>query len=532
MSMNTYRPFLRGGMILAAICILHLTTAAQNAGDALFSGIQIHTVHLRFSIPDWYDSLAFYYDEGDEQYIPVQLEANGTIYNNIGVRFKGNSSYSYPGTKKSLRLEFDAFGGDERWDGEKDIHLNNMWGDPTFMREKLHTDFCRSAGIHAPRANYARVYINDEYWGFYSMVEHVDKRFTKTHYGDNNGDMFKAVDAFGGGGSSQKFSDFRWRGATESLYYDYYEMKTDGSTTAWPKLVALIDVINNQSDAASLEATMNIASFEQAVAADILLGNLDSYIGGGRNFYLYFNPKTSKAEWIVWDTGLSFGAYSIGTSRVETMSVTYVNFPSSRPLASRMYNGTTFHSDYLHTLCRLVNEHFIPERMNAHIDSIAIIIRSSINEDSRKMYTMTQFETNISTDINAQGGGGTRKPGLKSYITQRRASVLSQLDALGISCVLAADPVPIAPATFTLSQNYPNPFTGQTSLSYELATSAHVTIDLTSMVGTHVATLVDAPHAAGRYTLPVRAAALAPGTWLCTMRVGDQTATRKLIVIP
>lgn len=509
--------------------LLAQTAAAQNPGDNLFSGIQIHTVNLRFAIPDWYDSLAYYYDQDEEQYLPVQLDANGTVFNNIGVRFKGNSSYSYPGTKKSLRLEFDAFGGDERWDGEKDIHLNNMWGDPSFMREKMYLDVCRMAGIRAPRANYARVYINDVYWGIYSMVEHVDKRFTKTHYGDNNGDMFKAVDAFGPDG--QKFSDFRWRGAADTAYYSYYEMKTDGSTTAWPKLVSLIDVINNTTDAPSLEAKMNMASFERAVAADILMANLDSYIGGGRNFYLYFNPKTSKAEWIIWDTGLSFGAYAQGPMRVETVSLTYVSNPTARPLAARMYNGSTFRSEYLQALCRLVNDYFVPETLNARIDSIANLIRSSISEDTRKMYTMQQFETNLTSDINAPGGAGQRKPGLKSFISQRRASVLSQLDALGVSCVLAAEPAPAPATTFSIAQNYPNPFSHETVFDYELATAAHVTIDVTSMLGRRVLTLVDAPHAAGRHSLPLRADALTPGAWLCTMRVGNSIATRTLIVV-
>lgn len=517
---------------LSGACVLLLLTQtgiAQNAGDNIFSGIQIHTVKLRFAIADWYDSLAYYYDQDEEQYIPVQLEANGTVYNNIGVRFKGNSSYTYPGTKKSLRLEFDAFGGDERWDGEKDIHLNNMWGDPSFMREKLYTDVCRMAGIHAPRANYARVYINDEYWGLYSLVEHVDKRFTKTHYGDNNGDMFKAVDAFGP--NDQRYSDFRWRGAVDTAYYSYYEMKTDGSTTAWPKLVSLIDVINNQSDAPSLEAKMNIASFEQAVAADNLMANLDSYIGGGRNFYLYFNPKTSKAEWIIWDTGLSFGAYSQGVSRVETMSVTYVSNLTARPLAARMLNGSTFRSDYLQALCRLVNQHFVPETLGARIDSIANLIRGSISEDTRKMYTMQQFETNLSSDVNAPGGAGQRKPGLKSFIAQRRASVVSQLEALGVSCVLAADPAPTPAAAFALAQNHPNPFAGETVFEYELGAAAHVTIEVTSMLGQRVMTLVDAPHAAGRYSLPLRAGALIPGAWLCTMRVADRSVSRTFVVM-
>jgi hypothetical protein len=420
-------------IILASVLLAACMPArSQNPGDSVFAGIQVHTINLRFPQARYWDSLTTYYNQGNEQYLAAQAIINGLVFDSIGVRFKGNSSYSHPNNKKSFRLGLDEYRSDTRWDGLKSIHLNNCWGDPTFMREKIHSDFCRDAGIAAPRSNYTRLLINDTLWGFYTLFEHVDKRFLNSHYADDGGDLFKAVDAFGGG---QRVSDFRWYGSADTAYFTRYEMKTEGSLTAWSNLITLLDTINNNPNTATaLPTKVNMSALYKATAADNLFANLDAYINSGRNFYFYFHPITGKMEWIPWDLGLSFGSYTGGVPSLETMSVTYVSSATNRPLVGKIMNTTTLRNEYLRSLCFLRSGYFSSVRLFPHIDSIANVIRPYVTEDPRKMYTVTQFETNINVDINAAGGGGTRKPGLKSFITARQASVQSQLASLGVTC--------------------------------------------------------------------------------------------------
>lgn len=422
------------GILLAGVPI---AADAQNPGDSIFAGTQIHTINLRFPQQRYWDSLTIYYNQGNEQYIAANAVINGVGYDSIGVRLKGNSSYSHPNNKKSIRLSLDEFRTDTRWDGVKGIHLNNCWGDPTFMREKMHSDFCRDAGVPAPRVNYARVFFNDTLWGFYAMVEHVDKRFLNSRYANDGGDLFKAVDAFGSG----LISDFRWYGAAENLYYSRYEMKTEESTTAWTNLVRLLDTLNNNvNTATALPKVVNMNALFRATAVDNLFANLDAYLNSGRNFYFYFHPTTGKMEWIPWDLGLSFGSYTGGVSNLENMSITYVSSTTNRPLIGKFLNTPTLRAEYLQQVCLLFTNYFSSSRLFPLIDSVAAAIRPHVYADPRKMYTNTQFETNLVSDINASGGGGTRKPGLKSFINLRRASVQSQLTTLGVSCLLAVNP--------------------------------------------------------------------------------------------
>jgi hypothetical protein len=420
---------------ILTILVLLLTqnSEAQNPGDNIFSGTQVHSINLRFPRTDYWDSLLIYYNQGLEQYILAQAVIDGVTYDSIGVRFKGNSSFNHPNNKKSFRLAMDQYKSAQRWDGLKGVHLNNCFGDPTLMREKIHLDFCRDAGIIAPRGNYTKLYINDTLFAFYSLVEHVDKTFLDARFGNKSGDLFKAVDGIGD--SDSLISDFKWYGTDTAQYLPRYELKTDGSITAWGKIIGFIDSLTHSNDAAfTLTKSFNLASYYRTLASDILFANLDSYLNSGRNFYAYFNGKTNLLEWIVWDAGLSFGGYGGGVASPEALSLTYVVNPDDRPLLSKMYGSAALKSDYLSALCHLYTEYFSTTKLFPHIDSVANIIRPFVSADARKQYTMQQFESNIVNDITVTGGGTTRKPGLKSFINLRQANIKTQLTALGVSC--------------------------------------------------------------------------------------------------
>ena len=448
---------------------------SQNPGDSIFSGIQIHTINFIFPQPDYWDSLTIYYNNGLEQYIPATVIVNGIAYDSVGVRFKGNSSYTHPYNKKPFRLSFDEFKSAQRIDGLKSLHLNNCWRDPSFMREKIYLDFCREAGIHTPRGNYARVSINDTLWGFYSLVEHVDKKFLFSHYGDDTGDLFKAVDAYD---VSTLVSDFRWYGAIDTVYRTRYELKTEESITAWPNLISLIDTINNNRNLpVSYPTKINTPALFKALAADILFANLDAYINSGRNFYFYFHPVTGKMEWIIWDTGLSFGAYTGGIVYPETLSVTYLYNATKRPLLGKLYNTPVLKNRYLRTLACVYNDYFVPSSLFNTIDSVANVIRPFVYEDPRKMYSSSQFETNIHSDVNA----GVRFPGLKSFITARSASVQTQLANLGVTCSQVISPGDVVINEFMADNDSITDPSGETEDWIEIYNNTFDTLDLTGL---------------------------------------------------
>lgn len=91
------------------------------------------------------------------------------------------------------------------------------------------------------------------------------------------------------------------------------------------------------------------------------------------------------------------------------------------------------------------------------------------------------------------------------------------------------------PARFELGQNYPNPCNPSTVIPYTLPVAGHVAVDILSVTGEHVGTLVDEVQAAGYHAVqwdPSRAARMvSSGTYFCVMRSGDFRAMTKILVI-
>jgi hypothetical protein len=148
------------------------------------------------------------------------------------------------------------------------------------------------------------------------------------------------------------------------------------------------------------------------------------------------------------------------------------------------------------------------------------------------MYTVQQFETNITSDINAEGGGGTRKPGLKSFITSRISYIDAQLTALGIDCSVGVEQSNGAgPQSFSLAQNWPNPFSASTTISFVLPAERNITLDIYNVLGTRVARLAEGRYPAGSSSVRFDASSMPGGLYLCRISDGATTLTRSMMVM-
>ena len=505
-------------LTLAALLLAGLAAPAAAApGDQLFAGRQVHAIDIVFTQPAWWDSLVAFYEAGEERYLPATVVVNGDTLTRVGVRLKGNSSYTHPNDKKPFRLAFDEFLGSQRLDGLKGVHLNNCWRDPTFLREKLHLDFLREAGIPAPRGNFATVTLNGQPWGFYSLVEHVDKTFLSSRFGDKDGGFFKAVDGLP---PSQVLSDFRWYGPDAAAYADRYEIKSDDEDESWEQLLAVLDTLEHSGDlAASLPEVVSLDRFCRAMAADNILGNLDAYACSGRNFYAYFDEPGGKMEWIAWDTGLSFGGYDTDLPDPRTLSPVFVYDAAGRPLLGKVLANPALRRAYLDAYAALFRGTFSAPAMLEGIETLAALARPFVQADPRKMYSNAQFEASLSADITE---GGRRIPGLRSFVSGRAASIESQLAAL------EAPPGP----TVSLAQNHPNPAASRTTIAFGLATAGRARLEVFDLAGRRVATLADGERAAGPHAVEADVSGLGPGLYFYRLRSAAGEATRRMIVLP
>jgi len=87
------------------------------------------------------------------------------------------------------------------------------------------------------------------------------------------------------------------------------------------------------------------------------------------------------------------------------------------------------------------------------------------------------------------------------------------------------------PTSFELDQNYPNPFSRSTQISYALPEGTHVALRVYNLLGREVDTLVDGYQEAGRHQITFDGARLSAGVYLYVFEAGDYTATKRLTLL-
>lgn len=90
--------------------------------------------------------------------------------------------------------------------------------------------------------------------------------------------------------------------------------------------------------------------------------------------------------------------------------------------------------------------------------------------------------------------------------------------------------VELGKAPYVLRQNRPNPFSGQTAISYELQQSGHVSLRVFNLAGREVARLVDGFQPAGDYTIEWNAGRLPAGMYLYQLRANGFMVTKRCVL--
>jgi hypothetical protein len=84
---------------------------------------------------------------------------------------------------------------------------------------------------------------------------------------------------------------------------------------------------------------------------------------------------------------------------------------------------------------------------------------------------------------------------------------------------------------YALEQNYPNPFNPSTTIKYQIPKSGNVTLKVYDILGSEVATLVDAFQNEGRYEANFNASSLSSGVYLYRISINNFSEVKKMVVL-
>lgn len=123
---------------------------------------------------------------------------------------------------------------------------------------------------------------------------------------------------------------------------------------------------------------------------------------------------------------------------------------------------------------------------------------------------------------------GAQQPALSAVMLKE----FQQLPVINVPTTSARDTLTDVPLGFRLYENYPNPVTSITSISYDVPFASAVSLSLTDLRGRVLQDLLDnqMTQDAGHYTLRVDASYLPEGTYFFRFRAGNFTATQPMMV--
>ncbi len=272
--------------------MLLLLAPAAPAQD-LYDIATIRDLRLDFSQSNWWNLLD--QNRQAETYIEADLEVDGVLYSQVGVRFKGNSSASvWPQQKMPFKIKMDEFVAGQDLLGYDNLNLGNSFMDPTFCREVLTYEVLRR-WMPAPKSNYVRLWLNDEYWGIYVNTQQVSGEFLDDWFEDSSGNRYKCDPAAYGPGIPP--STLVWVGPNLADYQQSYQLKSDPTGSEWQDLVDMIDALNNgplSSLWADAGPFLDLDRSLWFTAAQNLFVNRDSYIESRHNYYVYHDPHENR----------------------------------------------------------------------------------------------------------------------------------------------------------------------------------------------------------------------------------------------
>jgi len=265
-------------------------------------------------------------------YVPCTFVFNDKTWNNVGVRFKGNSSlqssWSSGNMKLPLRFDFDQFEEDypeiknQKFYGFKELALSSNYSDKSFIREKVTADIFREAGIPAPQTAFCRIYIDygegSKYFGLYTLVEIPDDPMIVSQFKETGGNLYKPESTF------------------VSFNEEDFDKESNKSENDYSDVIAVIDALNSSRDdittwKSKLENVFDVNGFIHWLAVNTTVQNWDTYGSMAHNYYLYTDPGDQLVHWIPWDNNEAMTQKNIIQNNVNNRNGVKADRPDNKP---------------------------------------------------------------------------------------------------------------------------------------------------------------------------------------------------------
>lgn len=273
--------------------------AVQATGDLWDSSV-VHDISIDVSDEALTEALETYTSTGEKIWIKATVTIDGTTFEAVGLKLKGNSSLRGITADSAAEelpwiIRLDKFVDDQNYDGwtELVIRGNNS---ETSLNEAVALELLEAAGLASEQAISAVVTVNGAS-DLRLVIQNPDEEWVDSEFGAD-GALYKA----------ESGGDYSYRGEDAEAYTDVFEQEAGDDDLA--PLTAFLQFINESSDetfAAELDQWLDVDAFATYLAFQELVDNFDDIDGPGNNSYLWYDSSTGLMTVVSWDLNLALG---------------------------------------------------------------------------------------------------------------------------------------------------------------------------------------------------------------------------------
>jgi hypothetical protein len=340
-------------------------------------------------------------------------EVNGKTYENVGIRWRGTRSFTPGAARNGLNIKLDYINRSQKIEGHGAIKLSKALRDPSMIREVLSYEIAGKY-MPAPRANYARVYINKVFYGLFVNIEAIDDTFLETKFGSSDNPFFKAnqnADSDTPAGGSLEYE------SGVNCYLNNFELESEDG---WDELIKLTKTLNQNTD--KIETILNVDRTLWMLAFNNVVANLSSYSGKNSvNYYLY-QDESGQFNPIAWDMNLSFGSYKntgegsdLNSKQIQTLDPLLHSKNPYKPLISKILANDFYQKMYLSHIREIMRENFYNGSYEERAKELQTLIRKDFVRDAGQQYTGEEFDGSLTKTT----GKRSKIPGIVQLMANR-----------------------------------------------------------------------------------------------------------------
>lgn len=281
-----------------------ITSADADLGAVgTLSSTEVHDIAVEFDQAEFEAMVETYTSTGDKEWIAATVTIDGTTFENVGLRLKGNSSLrgvtteDDPATIPWL-VKLDEFVEDQNHEGLEEFVVRSSSSESA-LNEAVALELLDLAGLASQDAIAVRFSVNGGDAELRLVIDSPDGEWMAEEFADT-GALYKA----------ESTGDWSYRGDDEASYDEVFDQEAGSDNADLTPLIEFLQFVNESDDAtfdAELSQWLDVESFATYLAMQDLLDNFDDINGPGNNAYLYWNTETEQFTVVPWDYNLAFG---------------------------------------------------------------------------------------------------------------------------------------------------------------------------------------------------------------------------------